>query len=206
MTGIPKSERSVGRVVIAHAFHLGLLLLPTLVLAGPQGIGGAIGCFAFVITAAGILESLFLSPEVPVEVPIRDVVIRDKVAMRVSLFVGICLLAVFWSAQIERFFHGAGPLGMQATGGFLLVVGIVLRVEAIRALGTQFVSDIRVGRVIVRSGIYALLRHPSEIGLLLIAIGGPLLIGSLFTAFAAALLLLPTSLWRMVREDVALAA
>jgi protein-S-isoprenylcysteine O-methyltransferase Ste14 len=94
---------------------------------------------------------------------------------------------------------------MQAMGGSLLVSGIILRVEAIRALGNQFVSDIRVERLIVRDGIYAWLRHPSEIGLLLIAIGSSLLLGSIFTAVAAAILLLPTSLWRMDRENVALA-
>ena len=95
---------------------------------------------------------------------------------------------------------------MQPAGGLLLAAGIALRVEAIRALGPRFVSDIRVGKSIVRKGIYALLRHPSEIGLLLIAIGGPLLLGATFTAIAAVILLVPTSLWRMHREDIALAA
>jgi protein-S-isoprenylcysteine O-methyltransferase Ste14 len=76
---------------------------------------------------------------------------------------------------------------------------------AIQALGNQFISDIQVGSEIVRDGIYAWLRHPSEIGLLLIAAGGPLLVGAPLTAITALLLLLPISLWRMRREDLALA-
>jgi protein-S-isoprenylcysteine O-methyltransferase Ste14 len=207
MTGTREVKLTdVGLVMTAHAIHLCVLLLPTLVLTGPLAMGRAaigweIGCFALGITAAGVLESLFLTPEVQAS----DTSIRDKLTLRVSLFVGICLLAVFWSAQIEWLLHSRRALAMQAMGGSLLVSGIILRVEAIRALGNQFVSDIRVERLIVRDGIYAWLRHPSEIGLLLIAIGSSLLLGSIFTAVAAAILLLPTSLWRMDRENVALA-
>lgn len=192
----------VSGAMFAHAVHLCVLLTPTLLLVGPWRIGWATGCFAAGITVAGVLESLFLSPDVEV----RNAPIRDRVAMRVSLFVGIFLLAVFWSAQIEWFFHGRSAIAIHGTGGLFLVVGIVLRIEAIRALGPQFVSDVQISRLVIRNGIYAWLRHPSEIGLLLIAIGGPLLIGAPWTAMAAAFVLVPTSLWRMNREEIALAA
>ncbi len=197
--------KGVCLAVIAHIVHLGVLLLPTFLLAGPLAIGRtAIGwpivCFALGITAAGVLESVFLRPPVQAS----DISVQDRLALRVSLFVGIGLLAVFWAAQIEWLFYGRRLFAIQVIGASILASGIFLRVEAIRTLGTQFVTDIRVEGSIVRHGIYAWLRHPSEIGLLLIAIGGPLLLGSIFTAVAAAILLLPTSAWRMVRENTAL--
>lgn len=194
--------RRAGSLLLVHAVHGIVLLSPTLMLAGPRGIGWATGCFAIGITAAAVMESLFVRQQFQVS----NVTVRDKLAVRVAQFVGMCLLAVFWLAQIERIAHGRSPLTMHATGASFLVIGIVLRIAAIRALGTQFVSDIRDGGLLVRDGIYAWLRHPSEIGLLLLAIGGPLLIGSPLTAGAAMILLLPISLWRMHRENIALAA
>jgi protein-S-isoprenylcysteine O-methyltransferase Ste14 len=191
----------VGCPLIVHVVHVLVLLLPTFMLAGPLGIEWATGFFACVITAAALLESSF----VPRQRGVRNAMIRDKQALRVARFVGLYLLAVFWFAQIERHLHGRSVPAMQIVGALFVVVGIALRVGAIRTLGAQFVSDIQIGGPIVRDGIYAWLRHPSEIGLLLIAIGAPLLISSPLTAIAAATVLLPISLWRMRRESTALA-
>ena len=83
MTGTREVKLTdVGLVMTAHAIHLCVLLLPTLVLTGPLAMGRAaigweIGCFALGITAAGVLESLFLTPEVQAS----DTSIRDKLAL-----------------------------------------------------------------------------------------------------------------------------
>lgn len=191
-----------GCLAVGHAMHAGLLLWPTLVFAGLRGMGWSAGSFGLGIIGSAVLESLCA----PGECDVREPGIRDRVALRVARWVGLGLLVLFWSAQIESLAGGSRSIGMQGTGGALLVAGTLLRIQAIRALGSQFVSDIRVGPQLVSDGIYAVLRHPSEIGLLLIAVGAPLLIGSPVTAAGAATLLLPISLWRMQRENRAWAA
>ena len=64
-------------------------------------------------------------------------------------------------------------------------------------------SDIRVATVPVRVGVYAWMRHPSELGLVSIAVGGPLLLGAPLSAAVAASLLGPVSWWRARRENAA---
>lgn len=185
--------------LLAHLVHLFALLLPSFIIAGGNAWNGATGFFAFGIVAAAILDGRF----VPQDCHIRSVTVCDKPAMRVAQFVGIYMLVVFWMAQIESLVRGETFLILHVVGGLSLVVGITLRVQAIRTLQSRFVSDIQMGKI-THDGIYAWLRHPSEFGLLLIAIGAPLLIGSLLAASAAAIVLLPISLWRMHRENVAL--
>lgn len=187
-------------LVLAHAFHLLVLLLPTLVAAGDAIRWWSIGCFALGIVSAAVLEGFFVSQDGPV----HGVRVHDRMALRVAQCVGVCLLVLFWMAQIESQARGEAFLLVQVAGGLLLAIGIMLRIQAIRTLKFRFVSDIQVDQI-TRDGIYAWLRHPSEIGLLLIAIGAPLLIGAPLTAGAAALCLLPASSWRMHRENIALA-
>lgn len=196
--------RWIGRgagVVTAQVVHVPLLLLPTFLLSGPRGMEWSTICLALAVVMAAVLEGLFVTQRFVTP----DDEVHDHVAVKVACFVGICLLGIFWSSQVEQFIQGSRSLPLHCTGGALLLVGIALRMLAIQALGNQFISDIQVGSEIVRDGIYAWLRHPSEIGLLLIAAGGPLLVGAPLTAITALLLLLPISLWRMRREDLALA-
>ena len=86
-------------LVVLHAVHVLVLLLPTLVLAGAQGVSGGTFWFACAITLAAILECLAL-PQ-----PTRVTSVHDRLALRVALFVGLCLLLFFWLAQIERILY-----------------------------------------------------------------------------------------------------
>lgn len=126
--------------------------------------------------------------------------------MRVASLVGLSMLATFWIAQIERQLTHIESWAVHVLGAILLALGVGLRVVAIQALGPRFISDIRVEGAIVREGIYAWVRHPSEVGLLLIVAGGPLLLGSPITATAATVFLMPFSGWRMYRENIAMAS
>lgn len=190
------------RRLLAHALHVPLLLLPTLVLQGLAGLDVSTLCFVGGIATAAVLESRFVRQRFE----IAFARVHDRTAVRMAQVVGIGLLVVFWSAQVEGIFLPTRWSGLPLAGAVLLGLGITLRILAIRALGTQFVSDVRVGGRVVRNGVYAWLKHPSEIGLLLIAGGGPLLLDAPVSAVAAAVLLLPVSRWRMRREDQALAA
>jgi protein-S-isoprenylcysteine O-methyltransferase Ste14 len=85
----------------------------------------------------------------------------------------------------------------------VLALGVGLRVAAVTALRQRFVTDIRVDGPLVASGIYRWLRHPSEIGLLLMGVGTPLLLGASWSSACGGLCLVPISWWRMRREDAA---
>ncbi len=111
------------------------------------------------------------------------------------------LVAIFWLAQIEASWRGPHiATSVSFVGVILALVGIGLRAAAIRTLGRYFISDIRVERI-VRTGVYRWMRHPSEIGLIFIAVGVPLILESRLSASLALLLLTPLSLWRIRREE-----
>lgn len=112
---------------------------------------------------------------------------------------GLTLLVVFQVALLTR---GAGS----AWGAALVLGGIAARAAAIRSLGRHFVSDLCLlpGHRLHRGGPYAHLRHPSELGLALIASGVALLLGSAWAAAPGA----PLALLLLVRirsEDAMLA-
>lgn len=194
--------RQLPCLMFLQFLHALLLLLPTLVLARSRAIEPAIVCFAVGILLAALLESAVVSQYAFA----GHRPIRDKVAMRVAALVGVSVLATFWIAQIELQFNHVNSHAIQVLGAILLVLGVGLRVAAIRTLGPRFVSDIRVDSFVIRDGIYAWLRHPSEVGLLLIVAGGPLVLGSPITATVATIVLLPVSRWRMHREDLVLSS
>jgi protein-S-isoprenylcysteine O-methyltransferase Ste14 len=82
-------------------------------------------------------------------------------------------------------------------------IGIALRGAAVRALGDAFSSETVLvpGRAVVTRGLYAHLRHPSDIGLLLFASGIAVLGGSAAALATVALALGPTIVLRIVREE-----
>jgi protein-S-isoprenylcysteine O-methyltransferase Ste14 len=90
----------------------------------------------------------------------------------------------------------------------MMVAGIALRAASMRALGASFTSEIVAvpGRALVTRGIYARMRHPSEVGLLCIALGLVVLGGSLTAALVVTLVVAPSVVVRILREDRVLAA
>ncbi|MCA9245860.1 MAG: DUF1295 domain-containing protein [Planctomycetales bacterium] len=196
------SAHRCAREFVAHLAHAILLVAPTILLVDLRSIGWKIGCFTLMTMVAAALESRLVARHLPSGWES----IEDPLAMRVAAMVGIGLLAVFWSAQIERVICAPAPGAhtLSMIGVAVMFTGIVLRVVAIRTLGPSFVSDIRCSGIYIQTGVYAWLRHPAEIGMLLLAIGAPMLLMAPRTALAAALLLGPVSVWRMRREDALL--
>lgn len=92
---------------------------------------------------------------------------------------------------------------MFVVGVSLLLAGGVLRASSIRTLGASFVTDPRPRARLVESSIYRRIRHPSESGLYLIALGG-LLACSGPLSFVGASLTVLFSLLRLRREEAAL--
>jgi protein-S-isoprenylcysteine O-methyltransferase Ste14 len=113
---------------------------------------------------------------------------------------GLALLILVWCALFEsgsssRFFF----VGSVA----LVVMGIGMRLFAMRRLADRFRTDarpLRAAEKIERSGIY-LLRHPSEIGLLLLGLGLATLRGHAGIVIFFGVLL-PASIVRITREEL----
>jgi protein-S-isoprenylcysteine O-methyltransferase Ste14 len=95
----------------------------------------------------------------------------------------------------------ASPL--RFSGLALVAAGIVLRGAAVRALGDAFSSETVLvpGRALVTRGIYAHLRHPSDLGLFFFATGVAVLGGSSAALAAVMLGLAPTVALRILREE-----
>ena len=191
------SRTSLLGFALIHAIHVVILLLPTLMLTGRLQFDGPLAVFAILVALAAALESHFVQPSFNA----ASASIHDASAIRIASMVGGLLLLSFWSAQIERFVTHFDLPFLQFVGILAVAVGIVLRIQAIRTLGPAFNSDISVGPCVVDHGIYRWLGHPSEIGLLMIAIGGSVILGSLCTAFAMVVTLAPISAWRIRREN-----
>lgn len=114
------------------------------------------------------------------------------------------MLSVFLTSLTERAINGITPFTLPAIiGAMAMIAGICLRRLAIHHLGAYFLDEVAIapGQVLITTGIYNHLRHPSEAGNLCIAFGCTLLLGSLIGFFVASCILLPVVLIRIQYED-----
>jgi protein-S-isoprenylcysteine O-methyltransferase Ste14 len=118
---------------------------------------------------------------------------------RLALFSSLGLLATAWLAIAEHGTNARAPW----LGIVLGLLGIALRASAIRALGAGFSSAIDPGPVLVVRGIYGHVRHPSDLGLLLLSTGIAVL-GESLVAGVAALVVGTSIVLRIRREENAL--
>jgi protein-S-isoprenylcysteine O-methyltransferase Ste14 len=198
-------------LVAGHGVHALVLLLPSLLLAGIWELPFDVLLLAVAIVASAFLESRWTPVEGSGELTSTLVTptpsklqASDPLAIRVAWLVGATLLGLLWAAQIERLLCSS-PIDptWQLLGGLALLAGCGLRLSAIATLGPAFVSDICRCGPRVRRGIYAWIQHPSELGLVLLGSGGPLLVAAPRTTVAALMLLVPAALWRIRREELA---
>ncbi len=195
----PCSSMNVGRHATGHLLHMALILFPTILFSLGSITQHDVLIFAFLIGVAGLIESILVSPS-------RKETTDDPRALQVAAFVGAFMLVMFWTAQLERHFLSPSIWNLSAFGTVLVVCGIILRASAIHSLGPRFISDVHCDDPPVTKGIYRFMRHPSEIGMLAIAVGGPLILQAPWTAIIAFSVLTPISYWRVLRENQVLAA
>jgi protein-S-isoprenylcysteine O-methyltransferase Ste14 len=133
---------------------------------------------------------------------------RSDLADRLlGLATGAALLAGAWHGLWAPPRLVLSPPGALAAAG-VVAAGAALRLWAVWTLGARFVSAARTapGAPLATTGPYARLRHPSEVGLLALALGAAALLGSPVFLGLWAAALLPLSLARARREDRVLAA
>ena len=172
-------------------------MAPSVVIS-PLRVDAALFVFAIVILTAAIAESILTQPS-----PLNCAAVNDRVAIQVAQLVGIILLLGFWTAQIESQWNPSNHFAVQFAATLFCALGVILRLSAIRRLGPLFQTDIVINTV-VQDGIYRYFKHPSEIGLLIMAVSAPLIIGAIATSIVLALVLAPISVWRIRRENAVL--
>jgi len=171
--------------------HLVLLLGPLLLVEGRLPWEPAVWAFV-------ALATVFCAAEASVAHPTRRAGKAESGGWLPTV-TGLALLTVFLAALLGR---GAGS----AAGAVLMAGGVALRWAAMRRLGQWFVSEVRLlpGHELVTGGVYRWVRHPSELGLLAIALGAAVLLGSP-AAGVGVVGLAVLVLWRVRVEDRMLA-
>ena len=87
-------------------------------------------------------------------------------------------------------------------GSSLFILGVSIRIAAIRTLGKYFLSDLTTLRNhrLIKHGIYKHIRHPAYLGSILFAIGIPLTFSSLY-GFLLMLCFIPCYIYRIKLEE-----
>lgn len=121
------------------------------------------------------------------------------------------MIVPFFASPLEyRYLAAILPreLWMAAVGLVLALLGLALFAWARRALGGGYSGhvSVRTEQPLVRSGPYAVIRHPAYAGYLLMALGISLGYASAAGLASVAVLLLPAVLYRMGVEERMLAA
>lgn len=148
--------------------------------------------FYLVETRAGILVS-------------EDGSVKD-ISPILPYLVGMVVLWVFWISLFEY----APPqihITQLVIASCMILCGVGLRYISITTLQNYFTSKVglREDHELITHGVYARLRHPSEVGLLLICFGIPLLLSSPLGGLFCLVILVPLTLIRISLEDRLLA-
>ena len=170
---------------------------------GPRALGADVGFFLVGASALCLADLAGLGPLRPMAAPVAS---HDHRILALAWAQGLAVLAVFWTGLVQRLGDHAlvVPMSLRIVGFICMLAGALLRYAAIRALGARFVTEIHVGPELVRRGVYGRIRHPSETGLLLAAMGAGLLLSSPAAGAVFVVLLLPVVVVRTRIEDDAL--
>jgi protein-S-isoprenylcysteine O-methyltransferase Ste14 len=189
---------------------LGLLLFPAAgTLAWPQG-----WAFLAVFDACTVVFGVWLAkvdPDLLAERKKSPLGAgqkpRDR-AIMAGIAVGFVVWLVFMAVDARRLAWSPTPLWAQVVGAGLIVAGFIGCALVVRA-NTFAVSTIRLqperGQVVISTGPYAVVRHPMYASALLIMVGTPLLLGSLW-GLVGLMLLMPVLMARAVGEEALLLA
>jgi protein-S-isoprenylcysteine O-methyltransferase Ste14 len=184
-----------------------LLFLPAGTLAWPQawiflalfvGCSQAIG-FWLLKTDPALLAERMKSPFGGDQKP------RDRVVMG-AILVGFCLWFVVMALDARRFGWSETPLWAEAIGAALILAafwGWVTVLRANRFASTAVRLQPERGQTVISTGPYAVLRHPMYAYALLLMIGAPLLLGSLW-GLAGMILFTPLLTLRVRGEEAML--
>jgi protein-S-isoprenylcysteine O-methyltransferase len=155
--------------------------------------------------AVGVAVALLVSQPSPEKARTLS---RDSPDRWSALGIFVSLTAATLVAIVEFGYSDAAPPTMPLVFAsmFLACAGLGLRLWAIRTLGRWFTANVAVveEQPVVRSGPYAVLRHPSYTGAIICAVGIMCSLGSVCGLLALVALVVPAYLWRIKVEEKAL--
>ena len=130
---------------------------------------------------------------------------RDRAVMG-AVMVGFAVWLVFMALDARRFGWSHVPLWAQALGAVLIVAAFyawagVMRVNSFAATRVRLQQER--GQTVIATGPYAVVRHPMYADAMLLMVGAPLLLGSLWGLLGAALLM-PLLAARILGEEAML--
>ena len=135
--------------------------------------------------------------------------VRDRGSLLILWIVIVSAMTVSqWIAEIGPWTMFGGAHWLKTASVVVLVIGLAIRWTAILTLGKSFSSNVAIqeSQKINRSGLYALVRHPSYLGLLLVFFAAGLHSRN-WIAFAVAVVPTGTAmLYRIHVEEAALSA
>jgi protein-S-isoprenylcysteine O-methyltransferase Ste14 len=130
---------------------------------------------------------------------------RDRsTRVLIALTLGAAIVAALGARSVAPELRT--PALLRMAGVVVMWVGLALRVWAIAALGVGFRTTVEVepGQVVVSSGPYRWIRHPSYTGLLLLVAGFGAALGNWLSLAASVVLPLPAIVWRIHVEEAEL--
>lgn len=151
------------------------------------------------MTLWSVVESALLRQDEPREYAAKLQTRMMQGGVMLAILVGV---ADWW--HLRALFPRT--LLLTVAGLALLTVGAIIRIVAIRTLERHFSYELRIERDhrLIDHGIYATLRHPSYLGILLIGIGAPLVMQSVVGALVGAGLMAALVVWRIRTEEAML--
>lgn len=158
--------------------------------------GSALWAFYVVITLFVVLES---NASFRIEIcPVK----RPKMPA-IPYFTGGCILLIVWVSVYDFFQYSFHDSTRTILASMMILLGVYLRIVSINTLGKRFTSHVGLiaDHRLTTTGIYSIIRHPSEAGLLLIGFGVPVLLISTTGFWIALLLLMPASIYRIHLEE-----
>jgi protein-S-isoprenylcysteine O-methyltransferase Ste14 len=121
--------------------------------------------------------------------------LKNKTTDRFSILIILFASGISVSSSLVEwayFNNRSSVLFFTAMGIFMIGAGLVLRISAILTLGKFFTATARVTKehVLVKTGPYSIIRHPSYAGAIIVMTGVPVLLNNVVTFFSTILLLI----------------
>lgn len=121
------------------------------------------------------------------------------------IFLSLAYVSVFGATFIDVKWVGVVPFDVRIAVLFwiVLVVGAIMRVSTVQALGRQYSVHIKIRQdhELVTEGLYRYLAHPMYAANILIFIGGAGSFVSVLGVAAALVLVVPATIYRIRREE-----
>ena len=179
----------------------GIVILNALLVAAPLALvdHGSGSILPFLLLVAG--SSLMCIAELR-HTAQRTESLKSFGAYQFAALAGSLLFLLTQWSSLTEFLLGRSTTSdvSMATGAALVVAGGIIRSMSLKSLANGFCSE-TVSTELVTNRIYAILRHPSETGLLLASVGFTVMLSSWQTAMILLPIALAFSICRMRMEE-----